>query len=50
MKNPTKEQREELTKQPNDDGVIKKVEVAIAISQAIAVLMFILVLGKLCGM
>ena len=50
MKNPTKEQREKLTKQPNDDIVIKAVEVALAISQAVVVLMFVLILGKLCGM
>jgi len=57
MKKPTKKQREKLMKQANertreekDESIVKKVEVAIAVSQAIAVVMFILVLGKLCGM
>lgn len=57
---PTKKQREKLMKQmsepPRDkeDDVTKKflasTKVAIAISKVIAVLVFVLVLGKLCGM
>ena len=69
MREPTKEQRENMTKQPNDVAYyweedieaykdmdparaefLKKAPLAVAICQAVGVLLFVLTLGKLCGM
>ena len=44
MRKPTEEQRDRLTR---EETSINKVEVAIAISQAVAVLMGVLVMGQI---